>query len=238
MIEINMFHFAFRWFRASGAGAVQSGMIVFGVEQIQESKKTSHFFEKYVIVVNTSAIITTFTFPKIYENNPLYYIAYPLAALSLLIGALVFILGRRYYIYRKPFDSVLSNCIPVIICAFRTWYKYRSNSSTLSTTNSSTSLLRYEVIRDEEHRLNFLDYAKAENHGIYPGRIVDDVKSLGNAIVVFTLLIPYWLIFNQVQLLLLSYIHITEFFACFFFNSLIQHFANKLKQWNIKIKIH
>ena len=51
---------------------------------------------------------------------------------------------------------------------------------------------------DEQPR-TFLDFAKAVNHGNFHNRIVDDVKSLRNALVVFTLLIPYWLIYDQVK---------------------------------------
>jgi len=43
--------------RAIGVGAVQVNMAVFGAEQIQKSKITSRYFDKYMVAVNIGAII-------------------------------------------------------------------------------------------------------------------------------------------------------------------------------------
>jgi len=45
----------------------------------------------------------------------------------------------------------------------------------------------------------FLDFGKAANDGKFHDRIVDDLNSLRHAIIVFSLLIPYWLIYNEVR---------------------------------------
>lgn len=190
---------------AIGAGAVQSNMAVFGAEQIQESKLTSRFFDKYVIVNNIGAMLAMFTFPLTKSCQ----MAYPIATVMLALAALVFILGRRYFIYVKPYDTIMTKCIPVVFNAFQSWYKYKMKQrsdhhelTSLSAPNRANipySLRRQESIVDDEPQLTFLDFAKAANNGKYIARIVNDVKAFSNALLLFTLLIPFWLIYTQVE---------------------------------------
>lgn len=185
-------------------------MAVFGAEQIQESKLTSRFFDKYVIVVNIGAMVAMFAVPSIQEKAEQSYIAYLVAMLALVLAAILFLTGRRYYVYVKPHDSVLTKCIPVVINAFQTWYKHKKNKRTgdYELTSNSASYLRMiphglrtqESVKDVEQSPKFLDFAKASNSGKFIDRVVDDVKSFGSAIIVLILLIPYWLIYNQVRL--------------------------------------
>lgn len=84
---------------------------------------------------------------------------------------------------------MITKCVPVTINAFQSWYQYQKRRRS---THSQESF----VIN--ERPSTFLDFAKAEYRGHFIGRIVDDVKSLRGAIVVFTLLIPYWLVYDQV----------------------------------------
>ena len=191
-------------------------MAVFGAEQIQESKKSSRYFDKYVIVANIGAIIAMFAVPNIQTEVELFYIAYLVATLLLLIGALLFIIGRKYYLNVKPYDSVLSKCIPVVVNAFQTWYQYKKNTQSIAyrsdLSDGSQPLLRKQSITEEVRPLTFLDFAKVAHKGKFLDRVVDDVKSLGNAVVVFFLLIPYWLIYNQVELLVLQQSSMTSVF--------------------------
>ena len=70
-------------------------------------------------------------------------------------------------------------------------------------------------MRTDERPHGFLDFAKAKNNGRFIDRIVDDVKSLQKAFIVFALLIPYWLIYNQVkEILFLNLLQIS--YVCFF----------------------
>ncbi|CAF4454763.1 unnamed protein product, partial [Adineta steineri] len=46
---------------------------------------------------------------------------------------------------------------------------------------------------------SFLDYAKISNQGKFLDRVVDDIKSLRRIIIVFLLLIPYWLLYFQIE---------------------------------------
>jgi hypothetical protein len=199
---------------AVGAGAVKSNMAVFGAEQIQDSKPASKYFDKYVMAVNIGAMIEIWIIPYI-QNKPDahphdYQTAYLIAVGTLCIAALLFLIGWPYYIHVNLNETVVYNCIPVVINAFQTWRKQKqiqhsidqenAISSTSDLLNASDNLNEEEKpIRIEHQPSSFLDYAKAANHGKYSDRIVDDVKSLRGAMLVFSLLIPYWLIYNQVK---------------------------------------
>ncbi len=197
-----------REFRAIGVGAVQSNMAVFGAEQIQESRMASRYFDKYYLAVNIGATIATLSISFIQNNSNdqtisnNYFYGYLIAICMLLSAAVLFIIGYRYYIHIPPFDSVILKYIPVIINAFQTRRRYQNERKIR---NREDSLINRSTFNQEgtmentEHPLSFLDYANAANHGKYNDRIVNDVKSLQRAMIVFFLFIPYWIIYYQVR---------------------------------------
>ncbi len=187
---------------------MKSNLAVFGAEQIQEPKIASRYFDKYFVAVNIGIIIATLVIPPIsLQAGGNTHAAYIFATSMIFVAALLFIIGYRYYIHGTPYDSVLINCIPVLTTAFQTWYQHRQNQDQRSRDrahiNTSHSTIE-ESIRIEEQPVAFLDFAKAVNHGNFHDRIVDDVKSLRSAFIVFALLIPYWLIYNQVGKIIFS----------------------------------
>ncbi len=187
-------------------------MAVFGAEQIQGLKITSRYFDKYMIAVNIGSIIARLGIPSI-QQQQYYYIGYTGAAAMLLIAAVIFIIGWQYYIHVKPYDTVVSKCIPVYTNAFQTWRKHKQNKYSIrrgylnSTAANADDSLSSEDEREriDEPPSRFLDYAKIVNHGKFHDRIVDDVKSLRNAFIVFGLFIPYWVIYSQARLFEVEY---------------------------------
>jgi hypothetical protein len=185
-------------------------MAVFGAEQIQESRIASRYYDKHMFAINIGGSIATSVIPYIPTGGKPCYTPFLIAASLLCVAALLFIIGCRYYIHIKPYDTVITKCIPVVLSAFQSWYKYKQNthsidkediiSSPTSLASASHSLTDEEnSIRIDERPSTFLDFAKAANNGKFNDRIVDDVKSLRGAFIVFSLLIPYWLIYNQVR---------------------------------------
>ena len=193
-------------------------MAVFGVEQIQESRITSRYFDKYVIVMNLSSIVAIWGIRLIFDSiaytNKLinYAVISALATSMLFIGILIFIMGRRYYIHVKPYDSVITKCIPVIINAYQTQRQYKQqdhlrdnarlnsqSASSISASNNVNENQEEEPIATNQQPHSYLDFARLSNHGRFNDRIVDDVKSLRKAFFVFIILIPFWLIYTQVR---------------------------------------
>ena len=105
---------------------MKSNLAVFGAEQIQESRITSRYYDKYFVAVNIGIIVATLVIPPISENTEYHFnVAYIFAASMIFVAALLFMIGYRYYIHIPPFDSVVTNCIPVLFNAMQTWYEHR-----------------------------------------------------------------------------------------------------------------
>ncbi|UJR14008.1 hypothetical protein I4U23_001008 [Adineta vaga] len=195
-------------FTAIGVGAVQANMAVFGAEQVREQKATTQYFDKYYAAVNIGGLIA-FAFIAYGQQNDSYFIGYVIPAALLIIALVFFLIGYRFCIHVQPYDSVISNLIPVFINAFQTWRKHRRNlqiSKNNRRQNSSTKLLDTPTeysdqfsLTTSEQSWSFLDYAKVGNNGRFSDRIVNDIKSLRRIIVVFLLLIPYWLLYFQIE---------------------------------------
>jgi hypothetical protein len=194
-------------------------MAVLGAEQIQDSKITSRYFDMYMMAVNMGGIIATgaslLSNNKKDSQNRDYGTPCIIATSVLFVAAVLFTIGYRYYIHVKSDETVITNCIPVTLNAFQSWHKYKqtkpskddeyTNFSPSNILNASHSFTEDEKLRLIDHRpATFLDFAKVPI-GKFHDRIVDDVKSLRGAMIVFGLLIPYWLIYNQVRLFKMQY---------------------------------
>jgi POT family len=148
--------------------------------------------------------------PYIQKDPEHYYIGYIVAAAAVFVAAVLFIIGWRYYIHVMPYDTIITMCIPVVINACQTWRRYKMNKRSIRKEQSNSSPMKLigashnlrekeQSMRIDERPSTFLDFAKAPNHGKFHDRIVDNVRSLRGPLAVFTLLIPYWLIYDQVK---------------------------------------
>jgi hypothetical protein len=187
-------------------------MPVFGIEQVEKPPITSRYFDKHIIVVNISAIIAKSIISYIQDtDNTRIFLGYIIATSMLLSAAILFNIGCRYYAYIEPYDTVVSKCIPVVKNAFQTWWQYKKNNQLTNEELNNSGRLNvldaaYQSSEPEEESIGtdgspstFLDFAKLVNHGKFDDRIVEDVKSLRSAFLIFGLLIPYWLIYDQVK---------------------------------------
>ncbi len=189
---------------------MQANIAVFGAEQIRKLKSISEYYDKYVIALNVGAMLTIFAVPYIEEKGANYYfITYLVAEFMLLSSILLFAIGCRYCIHVTPYDTVITNCIPVIINACQSWYRHRINKRSINKKNINSSSIHLRSISYKSSEIEesthmdepiptFLDHAKAAHYGKFQDRVVDDVNSLWHGIIAFSLLIPYWLIYNQV----------------------------------------
>ena len=194
-------------------------MAVLGAEQIRESKITLRYFDKYMLAVNIGGIIATGVSLSIYsipKDQTKYYIYSAIAATSsLFIATVLIIIGYRFYIDASTHETVATSCIPVIINAFQARHRYDQRTSSEDNeeeTVTSSNLLNASDRSTEDDRFlrtirrpsTLLDFAKLPL-GRFRERIVDEVKSLRGLIIVFILLTPYWIIYNQVRLFDMHY---------------------------------
>ena len=187
---------------AVGVGAVQANMAVFGAEQIREQQKTTRYFDSYYAAVNTGGLIAFGAIAYLQLKH--YFIGYLVPGGLLVVALLLFLAGYRSYFHVKPHDSVITNFVPVLLNAVQVWRKHRDNPSIVETARRSSDdigRVRTESLSVSTHEptWSFLDYAKVANRGRFIDREVDDIKLLRRVIVVFVLLIPYWLVYVQVE---------------------------------------
>ena len=190
--------------RATGVGAVQANMAVFGADQVREHKATTQYFDRYYAVVNTGGLVA-FAFVAYAQQNDSYFLGYIVPAAFLVLAAILFVTGYGFYVHVQPHDSVMSYFVPVTFNALQTW---RRAAGTLEPSDSRTPA-RIENSEQLSWTMSgqswsFLDYAKISNQGQHPDRVVDDIKSLWRIIGVFLLLMPYWLLYFQVMFVQLA----------------------------------
>ncbi|CAF3803016.1 unnamed protein product [Adineta steineri] len=167
-----------------GAGSIQSNMAVFGAEQIPDSRPTSRYFDKYMIAINIGGIVGTLTTSLIKLDPKSYFHGYVIAAVYLVVAFLLFIIGNQYYIKTEPYDTVVVHCIPVTITACRLKCQSHNEDNT---------------IQSDDRPSRFFDLSSAATSGKFSERMVRDVISLRRAFFVFVLLIPYFLIYHQLN---------------------------------------
>lgn len=203
------FDMYFLFCRAIGGGAVKANLCVFGAEQCERSEVASRYFHYYVLAVNIGDTIATIVVPLIqYKLRESLWIPYAISTIALLCSVLVFAIGWKFYILIETNETVVKHICPVFTAAIRSWFKYKRETNKMEASYNNGARMRLlngpngpieieesVTIRDVS---TFLDYATAANEGRFQGRVVKDVKSLGNAIAVLTLLIPFWIVYSQV----------------------------------------
>ena len=170
---------------AMGVGAVQANMALFGAEQAQEDKTTVRYFDVYYAAVNTGGLLAFGAIAYLQINTD-FFIGYLVPGGLLITGFVLFTAGYPWYIHRKPQKSLITEFLPTVVNACQSWRNHR-DASVESSDRPSRPLD------------SWLDYAMVENQGRFSARTVNDIKSFGRIVVVFLLLIPYWLLYVQVE---------------------------------------
>lgn len=198
---------------------MRSNLVILGAEQDQDqdSRSTSRYFEKYVLAVNVGGAIAILIVPyvqKVLPNSD-YYILYIVVIVIVSLAGSLFWIGWRYYLHVPTRDSVIFYLIPVLRSACRSWYTFKKQprkknrqptvernvrETRMKKLNNTTGQEELEESGEGREKLpSILDYARSQYGGSCLDRHVDEVKALRNALVVFMLLIPFWLIENQVE---------------------------------------
>lgn len=187
-------------------------MAVFGAEQIRDHRETTQYFNKYYAAVNVGSFLAFLIMAYVQQNIDWFW-GHVASMIVLAVTFVIFLIGYRFYFHSKPYDSVITNFFPVLINAFRTWRKYRGDEQ--QKTDSRRSSLKPVPFGEEEEEdyrktidrsseseqesISFLDYARIAHRGRFSNRVVDDIQAFRPILVVFLLLIPYWVIFLQVN---------------------------------------
>ncbi|GFO19821.1 solute carrier family 15 member 4 [Plakobranchus ocellatus] len=164
------------------------------------------FFNWYYWCINCGSFIGL-GLMSFLEQQYSFRLAFMVCATTLLVSVLVFCIGRLFYTCRAPDGSVLTNIFKILREAFRRWRQRRQMEGqtapplTVATEDSASNstLIKTNRVRRDGRPIHFLDYAKHQHGGIFHSSLVDDVKKLGMIITVFAVLIPYWIVYFQMQ---------------------------------------
>jgi dipeptide/tripeptide permease len=113
---------------ASGVGAVQANMTVFGAEQVREQKNKTRYFDIYYAVINIGGLIAFggIAYLQLNARNG-YFVGYLISGILLILAFVLFVIGYKFYVHLKPHDSVITHFFPVVINAFQSWRYYHRN---------------------------------------------------------------------------------------------------------------
>ncbi|CAL1539232.1 unnamed protein product [Lymnaea stagnalis] len=181
-----------------GAGTLKASFCPFGSEQLTRASQQTQlsFFNWFYWCVNFGSFVGLGAIAYIQQQHS-FEIGFIIGAITLGCSGLVFIFGRCCYISRPPDGSVLSNIFRII----REAWKRKIERQQLRQLHKKSDPQGYvnEQLTIVEEKIGFLDHAKHRHGGIFHNSLVDDVKKLGMILAVFAVLIPYWIVYFQMQ---------------------------------------
>eukprot|EP00057_Strongylocentrotus_purpuratus_P023974 XP_011678448.1 PREDICTED: solute carrier family 15 member 4 [Strongylocentrotus purpuratus] len=175
---------------AIGGGSVRANLSPFGAEQVKHEgpDKIRTFFHWFYWSINIGSFIA-FGGVAFVQQNMSFYVGYLMVAVAVVLSLVVFTCGRCIFLIKDPTGSVLPNTFKIIAQAFKR-RKMRKEISNKRTSNHMLSSCP---------KVTFLDMSKKRYGGSFHDSMVEDVKSLKKVIGVFVVLIPYWMVYFQMQ---------------------------------------
>ncbi|PNF22357.1 hypothetical protein B7P43_G17504 [Cryptotermes secundus] len=190
-------------------GTVRANIPSFGAEQVKYGGADSlrKFFNWYYWCVNTGSLLGVGALSYVaLDMTDGFLRAFAGAGGCLLMALMLFAFGRPYYIVHRPAGSVLRS----ILCILHDAIGGRCCQPRQTSIQSSPVLERHSNLVSQQsvgHRNpaptaqspSWLDYAKIRYGGSHHDSAVEDVKRLGIILLLFFCLLPYWLVFFQIE---------------------------------------
>lgn len=164
---------------AFGTGGIKPCVSAFGGDQFKLPDQAHHlvtFFSLFYCAINAGSLISTILTPILRENvhcfgdRDCYSLAFGVPAVLMVVSILIFVLGKRLYVIRKPSGKMgkIFKCI--------------GNALFLKISVGSANPQRH-----------WLDYAEPK----YGRKLVSDVKILLKILVLYIPLPMFWALFDQ-----------------------------------------
>ncbi|KAK3083707.1 hypothetical protein FSP39_001798 [Pinctada imbricata] len=187
---------------ALGSGAFRANIAPFGADQVRDEgpKRSLCFFNWYYWSINFGTFFALSAVTYVQQDRN-FFDGFLAANICLGLSALVFLAGSASYAYRPKNGSILNDIFKVIFeaCKMRGHRKVSQKSSTIEETEGEDLLEIPEVDSNSDATPTCLDYAKHRYGGSFHDSTVDDVKQLLKILLVFVTLIPYWMVYFQMQ---------------------------------------
>ncbi|XP_046386168.1 solute carrier family 15 member 4-like [Ischnura elegans] len=182
-----------------GVGIVKANIPPFGAEQVRHGGPESmrKFFNWYYWCINVGSVIGVgaLSFVEQELSNGFFW-AFLSATICLFIALVCFCLARPYYLIHRPTGSLLTNIVRIIFEGIAGRFRQRRSIQS----SPIFAFPRQRRSRTQPRASpSWLDYAKIRYGGSHHDSAVEDVKRLGAIVILFTCLLPYWLVFFQIE---------------------------------------
>ncbi|GFG30408.1 hypothetical protein Cfor_05861 [Coptotermes formosanus] len=165
---------------AVGTGGIKPCVSAFGGDQFklpQQERQLQQFFSLFYFAINSGSLISTFITPvlredvKCLDQETCYPLAFGIPAILMIVSVIIFVIGKRLYIIKKPEGNVVlqvSKCI-------------------------GHALVRKGKLKKHEKREHWLDYADDK----YDKTLINDTKATLRVLFLYLPLPIFWALFDQ-----------------------------------------
>ncbi|XP_076108625.1 solute carrier family 15 member 4-like [Mytilus galloprovincialis] len=172
---------------AIGSGPFRSNIAPFGADQVKGESQQANltFFNWYYWCVNVGTLVALLVITYVQQHES-FYDGYLSALICLGVAAVVFLCGSCSYVYRPRTGSVFKNIFTVLCeaCTKCCWRRKPSSS------------LGDDAI---EQPSSCLDFAMYRYGGNFQEGTVNEVKKVLKIICVFLTMVPYWMVYFQME---------------------------------------
>lgn len=165
---------------AFGTGGIKPCVSAFGGDQFklpQQERQLQQFFSLFYFAINSGSLISTFVTPilrqdvRCLDQSTCYPLAFGIPAILMIVSVMVFVVGKRLYIIKKPEGNVV---LQVCKCI-------------------GHALVRKGKLKKHEKREHWLDYADDK----YDKTLISDTKGTLRVLFLFLPLPIFWALFEQ-----------------------------------------
>ncbi|XP_026279499.1 solute carrier family 15 member 4-like isoform X2 [Frankliniella occidentalis] len=182
------------------AGTVRANFPSFGAEQVRHGggESVRKFFNWYYWCVNSGSLLGV-GFLSLVAQEPAtvaggFLAAWGGAGAGVTLALVLLAVGKPYYVIYRPGSSPLLSTLRILHQGISgCWNLRKSNLQRRSPALSSRSN------PNPVNSPSWLDYAKMRYGGSHHDSTVEDVKKLGSVLLLLLLLLPYWLVFFQIE---------------------------------------
>lgn len=145
------------------------------------------------------------------QQNSSFFLGYTIPFFCLILSFILFLVGSFSYIKNDVEKSIITRVVRIIQEAFKSKKRQKNfikqkerEKKMLSESEDEERFVTYSTENEDDElaasykTISFLDNAKIRYGGRFADSDVDDVKSLKRILILFSLLIPYWIIYFQV----------------------------------------
>ena len=200
-------------------GFVKANLGPFGADQVISRGQTLVFkyFNWLYWCINLGSL-ASFSLLAYIQQNYNFFIGYLIPFMALILSFLLFLIGTFSYIRKEAEFPVLSTIFKVVYEAFKSKkrrknlvkQKQRERALLVDDENSNASDFESSFNFDRQqggnrfdsnsyNKISWLDNAKIRYGGRFDDNQVDDIKSLKRIIILFAILVPYWLVYFQIE---------------------------------------